>query len=65
MGIACLLAVYCGCFHNKEQADKRISKKTPKNTKEYSTGTKHKWKTRRVRPRGKGQRTKTSREAES
>jgi hypothetical protein len=28
--------------HNKEQAQKRIRKKTPKTTKENSTGTKHK-----------------------
>jgi hypothetical protein len=31
----------------------RISKKAPKNTKENSTGTKHKWKTYSVGPREK------------
>jgi hypothetical protein len=49
--------------NNKEQVDKRIRKKTPNNTKENSTGTKHKWKTR-VTTRKKGSEPKCS-ESES
>jgi hypothetical protein len=37
-------------IHNKEQAHKHITKKTPKNTKENGTGTKHKWESYKVRP---------------
>jgi uncharacterized membrane protein len=34
--------------NNIEQADKHISKKTPNNPKQNSTGPKHRWKTHRV-----------------
>jgi hypothetical protein len=44
------LRILFRCNHNKEQADKWLSKKTPKNMKENRTGTKDKWKTCRVWP---------------